>query len=126
MPRDYYVVLGVSRDADPGQIRKAHRRLVRLYHPDTDGGCTERFCEIQEAYETLSDDEARRRHDAQLPEPPEAQSSPERRPPPVEPLRCRTRPAGSTGRSTSSSKAGCRGSSTGAAPRRFARTSTWS
>jgi len=67
MARNFYVVLGVSRDADPSQIRRAHRRLVRLHHPDTATGSVERFAEVQEAYETLSDEESKRLYDDSLP-----------------------------------------------------------
>lgn len=66
MARNFYLVLGVSRDADPVQIRKAHRRLVRIHHPDTETGSVERFTEIQQAYETLSNEEAKREYDASL------------------------------------------------------------
>jgi len=59
--RDYYEVLGVPRDADENAIKSAYRKLARQYHPDvnkaTDAG--ERFKEINEAYEVLSDPEKR-------------------------------------------------------------------
>src|SRR5918999_2572549 len=63
--RDYYEVLGVSRGATEDEIRKAHRRLVLQYHPDrnTEPGAAERFKEIQEAYEVLSDRERRTTYD---------------------------------------------------------------
>jgi DnaJ-class molecular chaperone len=67
MARNFYVVLGVSRDADPSQIREAHRRLVRIHHPDTGTGSAERFTEVQQAYETLSDESQRRLYDETLP-----------------------------------------------------------
>ncbi|MDJ0763630.1 MAG: DnaJ domain-containing protein [Myxococcota bacterium] len=67
MARNFYLVLGVSRDADPSQIRKAHRRLVRIHHPDIETGSNERFAEIQEAYETLADEDAKRTYDQSLP-----------------------------------------------------------
>ncbi len=70
MARNFYVVLGVSRDADPSQIREAHRRLVRIHHPDTGSGSAERFTEVQQAYETLSDESQRRLYDETLPERP--------------------------------------------------------
>jgi molecular chaperone DnaJ len=63
MPRDFYVVLGVSRDADLSQIRRAYKRLVRRYHPDTGTQPSEHFIEVRKAYETLKDDEARREYD---------------------------------------------------------------
>lgn len=66
MAHDYYVVLGIRRDADPGQIRRAYRKLVRLYHPDTGGRDEEKFLEVQRAFETLADQESRRLYDRQL------------------------------------------------------------
>src|SRR3954453_22581666 len=67
MPRDYYDVLGVSRDADDAQIKKAFRRLARELHPDVnahDPDAEEKFKEAAEAYEALSDAERRRMYDA--------------------------------------------------------------
>ena len=66
MARDFYVVLGVSRDADAAAIRAAHRRLVRRYHPDCGCASADRFVEIQEAFETLSDEATRQRYDGEL------------------------------------------------------------
>jgi len=64
-PRDYYGVLGVSRDADADQLQQAYRRLARANHPDVnrDPAAEERFKEINEAYHVLSDPEQRRRYD---------------------------------------------------------------
>ncbi|GAA4717093.1 DnaJ C-terminal domain-containing protein [Nocardioides conyzicola] len=66
MARDFYEVLGVSRDADPDDIQRAYRRLARQNHPDVnkDSGAEERFKDIAEAYDVLSDPEQRRRYDA--------------------------------------------------------------
>jgi len=67
MPRDYYEVLGVSRDADGTEIKKAFRRLARELHPDVndhDPEAEEKFKEAAAAYEVLSDDERRRTYDA--------------------------------------------------------------
>ncbi|MHC5008703.1 MAG: DnaJ domain-containing protein, partial [Planctomycetota bacterium] len=63
--RDYYEVLGVGRDATADEIRKAYRRLARQYHPDVNqsSDAAERFAEMQEAYEVLSDAEKRRAYD---------------------------------------------------------------
>ena len=62
---DYYEVLGVSRDADQDAIRRAYRKLARQYHPDlnSDEDAEERFKELGEAYEVLSDPEKRERYD---------------------------------------------------------------
>ncbi|WP_327103072.1 DnaJ C-terminal domain-containing protein [Nonomuraea glycinis] len=64
--RDFYEVLGVDRNADPDEIQRAYRKLVRAYHPDVnkDPGAEDRFKEISEAYAVLSDPEQRRRYDA--------------------------------------------------------------
>src|SRR5215208_3308348 len=67
MPRDYYEILGVGRDADDTEIKKAFRRLARELHPDTnteDPDAEDKFKEAAEAYEVLSDAERRRLYDA--------------------------------------------------------------
>jgi molecular chaperone DnaJ len=64
--RDYYEVLGVSRDANPDQIKKAYRQLAKKYHPDVnkdDKDAAEKFKEVAEAYEVLSDDQKRATYD---------------------------------------------------------------
>ena len=64
--RDYYEVLGVSKDADQQEIKKAFRKLAKKYHPDLnpdDKGSEVKFKEVNEAYEVLSDDEKRRKYD---------------------------------------------------------------
>jgi molecular chaperone DnaJ len=65
MARDYYEILGVSRDADKEEIKRAYRRLARKYHPDVnkEDGAEERFKEINRAYEVLSEPEIRARYD---------------------------------------------------------------
>jgi molecular chaperone DnaJ len=65
MARDYYEILGVSRDADKEDIKQAYRRLARKYHPDVnkESGAEERFKEINQAYEVLSEPETRARYD---------------------------------------------------------------
>lgn len=65
--RDYYEVLGVSKDATQEEIKKAYRRLARKYHPDAnpdDPRAEEKFKEISSAYEVLSDPEKRKQYDA--------------------------------------------------------------
>jgi len=64
--RDFYEVLGVGRDASADDIQSAYRKLARTYHPDVnkDPGAEDRFKEVSEAYDVLSDPEMRRRYDA--------------------------------------------------------------
>ncbi len=65
--KDYYLVLQVSRDATREEIRKAHRRLVTRYHPDrSEEPNVEKFREIQEAYEVLSDAQKRKAYNHKL------------------------------------------------------------
>src|SRR6185503_18877362 len=63
--KDYYKILGVDRKADDKTIKSAYRRLARKYHPDVakTKDATDRFKEVSEAYEVLSDPEKRRRYD---------------------------------------------------------------
>ncbi len=64
--RDYYEVLGVSRNATPEEIKKAFKKLAKQYHPDLNPDsktAEEKFKEINEAYEVLSDENGRARYD---------------------------------------------------------------
>ncbi|MFD1736624.1 molecular chaperone DnaJ [Bacillus salitolerans] len=63
--RDYYEVLGLSKGASKDEIKKAYRKLSKQYHPDInkEPGADEKFKEIAEAYEILSDDQKRARYD---------------------------------------------------------------
>jgi DnaJ-class molecular chaperone len=66
MPRDYYEVLGVPRDASEADIKKAYRKLARQHHPDRNPGDKQaeaRFKEVQEAYDVLSDKTKRTQYD---------------------------------------------------------------
>lgn len=64
--KDYYEVLGVNRNADEKMIKKAYRRLAKKYHPDTNAGnaeAEERFKQVTEAYNILSDPEKKKLYD---------------------------------------------------------------
>ena len=66
MPRDYYEVLGVAKDATPDVIKKAYKKAARKFHPDLNPDNPEAeasFKEASEAYNVLSDDEKRRIYD---------------------------------------------------------------
>ena len=65
MARDYYETLGISRSAEPDEIKRAYRKLARKYHPDVnkDPGAEETFKEVSRAYEVLSEPEVRSRYD---------------------------------------------------------------
>ena len=63
--RDYYEVLGVDKGASQDNIKKAYRKLAMKYHPDVnkDPGAEDKFKEINEAYEVLSDEQKRANYD---------------------------------------------------------------
>ncbi|HXH18129.1 MAG TPA: DnaJ domain-containing protein, partial [Chitinophagales bacterium] len=64
--RDYYKILGVDKHASEAEIKKAYRTLAKKYHPDKhkgDKAAEEKFKEISEAYEVLSDPEKRKKYD---------------------------------------------------------------
>jgi DnaJ-class molecular chaperone len=64
--KDYYTILGVNRNASEREIKQAYRRLARQYHPDVNPGdksAEEKFKQINEAYEVLSDKENRQKYD---------------------------------------------------------------
>lgn len=64
--KDYYDILGISRNASAAEIKKAYRKLAKKYHPDSNEGNTvaaERFKEVNEAYDILSDEKKRKLYD---------------------------------------------------------------
>ena len=67
VPKNYYLILGVSQSESPAGIRARYRDLVRTLHPDVAGSqSTTAFQKVAEAYAVLADPLARRRHDTEL------------------------------------------------------------
>ena len=67
--KDYYAILGLQPDCEPEEIKAAYRQLVLLHHPDRnpeDEAATERFLELKEAYEMLSDVASREAYDLEF------------------------------------------------------------
>src|SRR3989339_1985544 len=63
MSKDYYNVLGVDKKASKEEIKKAFYKLAHKYHPDKKEGDEKKFKEVNEAYQTLSDDQKRAQYD---------------------------------------------------------------
>lgn len=63
--RDFYAILGVSRNAEPAEIKRAYRQLAKKYHPDSNPGedTTEKFQEINRAYEVLNNPDLKKKYD---------------------------------------------------------------
>src|SRR6185369_3043168 len=61
--RDYYEVLGIGKSASADEIKKAFRKAAIEHHPDKEGGNEEKFKEVSEAYEVLSNPDKRKRYD---------------------------------------------------------------
>src|SRR3989338_10481633 len=63
MSKDYYTTLGVNKGASKDEIKKAFYKLAHKYHPDKKDGNEAKFKEVNEAYQTLSDDDKRSKYD---------------------------------------------------------------
>src|SRR4051794_35236895 len=64
--KDYYAALGVPKDASAAEVKKTYRKLARQYHPDAnkgDAAAEEKFKEVSEAYDVLSDEKKRKEYD---------------------------------------------------------------
>ncbi len=103
--RDFYETLGVPRTASQEEIQQAYRKLARTYHPDVnhDPGAEDRFKDISEAYDVLSDPQDRRRYDA-------FGSDFRQVPPDVDPDTWRRAQAGAGARGSGARGSGARGS----------------
>jgi molecular chaperone DnaJ len=75
---DYYLILGIPRDAGMQQVKQAYRSLSKRHHPDLAGpGGHDRFLQLQQAYETLCDPRRRRDYDRQLKDRPSVAAQPQ-------------------------------------------------
>jgi molecular chaperone DnaJ len=63
MSKDYYQTLGIPRTASPEEVKKAYRKLAHQFHPDKQGGNEQKFKEVNEAYQVLSDPKKRENYD---------------------------------------------------------------
>ncbi len=63
MAKDYYNILGVSKSASADEIKRAYRKMAHQHHPDKNGGKDEKFKELNEAYQILSDEKKRAQYD---------------------------------------------------------------
>lgn len=63
MADNFYDILGINRDANDEEIKKAYRKMAHKYHPDKEGGSEEQFKKINEAYQVLSDKQKRQQYD---------------------------------------------------------------
>src|SRR5260221_13017363 len=64
MPKNYYDILGIPKDASKEEIKKAFHKLAHKFHPDKKGGDAGKFKEVSEAYSVLSDDKKRAEYDS--------------------------------------------------------------
>ncbi len=64
-PKDYYKILGIAKNADSKEIKKAYYQLAKKYHPDQPSGDKTKFQEVSEAYEVLGDEKKRQMYDTE-------------------------------------------------------------
>lgn len=74
MKKDFYKILGLDQEASPARIKKAYRKAAKRYHPDVSPKGEDKFREVQEAYETLSDPQKKVLYDQQFSEKPTSNS----------------------------------------------------
>lgn len=90
MKKDFYKVLGVNQKAGPEKIKRAYRQAAKRFHPDVSARNEEKFREVQEAYDTLSDPEKKALYDREILE----ERPPALRPRPSYPYPLRSYPSG--------------------------------